>query len=107
MNDKKCYAIEIGEYNNEISLQQFMRYTPLSFTFLGAHLKHGAAMNDCLRNQCIDFERAISRLNLITAHNGLVLLRASYSAPSLKHILRTSPCNGHINDFDYSYMGFR
>ena len=48
--------------------------------------------------------RAISRLELITAHDAIVLLRASYSAPSLQHTLRASPHCGHISlsDFDNS-----
>ena len=39
---------------------------------------------------------------LITAHDALVLLRASFSAPKLQHIVRASPCydNEHLPKFD-------
>ena len=52
-------------------------------------------MNDCLEKRCSDLERAISKLNLITSHEALILLRASFSAPALQHTLRASPYNGH------------
>ena len=41
-----------------------------------------------------DLERIISRLGLITAHDALVLLHASFSAPKLQHIMCASPCYG-------------
>ena len=100
LNDKKCDAISV----NEISLQRFIQYTPPSFTLLGAPLTHSSAMDDCLRNRCIDLERAISRLELITAHDALIVLRASYRASSLQHTLRASPCCGHISLFDFNNL---
>jgi len=59
-------------------------------------------MDDNLNKRCGDLERAISRLELISAHDGLVLLRASFSAPSLQHTLRASPCCDHesLEKFD-------
>ena len=56
LNDKKCEAISVNGHINEISLQQFIQYTPPSSTLLGAPLTLGKAMNDCLRNRCIDLE---------------------------------------------------
>ena len=102
LNEKKCESITIDGHTNEISLQQFIHHTPLSSTLLGAPLLQGPAMNDCLQNRCSDLERAISRLSLITSHDALVLLRASFSAPALQHTLRASPCNGHeaLTQFD-------
>ena len=75
----------------------FNIYRRPSSTLLGASLTHGAAMDDCLRNRCIDLERAISRLELITAYDALVFLRASYRAPSLQHSFRALPCCEHIS----------
>ena len=59
-------------------------------------------MDNSLSSQCNDLERATSRLELITAHDALVLLGASFSAPKLQHIMRTSPCydNEHLLKFD-------
>ena len=52
--------------------------------------------NLCLQQRCNDLERAISRLELITSHDALVLLRASFSAPIMQHTLRSSPCAGRV-----------
>ena len=52
-------------------------------------------MDSMLASRNEDLTRAISRLKLISAHNALILLRASFSAPKLMHTLRPSPCTGH------------
>ena len=59
-------------------------------------------MDNSLLNQCYDLEKATSRLRLITAHDALVLLRASFSAPKLQHIMRATPYydNEHVLKFD-------
>ena len=62
----------------------------------------GQAMDNSLSNQYNDLERATSCLGLITAYDALVLLRASFSAPKLQHIMRASPCydNANLLKFD-------
>ena len=95
LNEKKCETIATDGHTDEISLQQFIHHTPLSSTLLGAPLLQGPAMNDCQEKRCSDLDRAIPRLDPITSHDALVLLRASFSAPALQHSLRASPCNGH------------
>ena len=102
--DKKCEVKSVNNHINEISLQQFIQYTPSSSTLLRAPLSHCAAMDDCLSKRCIDLERAISRLELIMARDAIVLLRASYNAPSLQHTIRASPCCGHISLSDYDNL---
>ena len=42
-----------------------------------------------------DLARIISRLELISAHDALVLLKNSLSAPRLQFTLRSAPCVGH------------
>ena len=96
LNDKKCEAITSNGHTDEVSLQQFIQLTPSSSTLLGAPLLQGPAMDECLQKRCSDLERAISRLELISAHDALVLLRACFSAPVLQHTLRSSPCYGHM-----------
>ena len=59
LNDKKCETISFDGHMNEISFQQFLQYTPSSSTLLGAPLTHGAAIDDCLRNRCLDIERTL------------------------------------------------
>ena len=69
---------------------------------LGAPLSMGQAIDNSLSSQCYDLERATPSLGLITAHDAFVLLRASFSAPKLQHIMRASPCNDneHLLKFD-------
>ena len=42
-----------------------------------------------------DLTRAVSRLQLISSHDALVLLKNSFSAPRPQYVLRTSYCWGH------------
>jgi hypothetical protein len=102
LNDAKCEAITTTGQSTDVLLQQFIQLSPFSATLLGAPLVAGPAMDACLNTHCNDLERAISRLELISAHDALVLLRASFSAPSVLHTLRSSPCSGHqaLTKFD-------
>ena len=52
-------------------------------------------MDTALSRHCDDLARAATRLGSIAAHDALVLLKASFSAPKLLHTLRSSPCSGH------------
>ena len=54
-------------------------------------------MDNSLSSLCNDLERATSRLGLITARDAFVLLRASFSASKLQHIMRASPCYDNEN----------
>jgi hypothetical protein len=63
-------------------------------TLLGAPLGTGQAMTSCLTARCNDLCRAIERLNLISAHDALVLLKNSLSAPKLQYTLRAACCKG-------------
>ena len=49
-----------------------------------------------LEKKYAEFKRAPERLQLITSHDALILLKSSCSSPRLKHILRSSPCDGHM-----------
>src|ERR1700730_2238429 len=42
-----------------------------------------------------NLHRATQRLSLITAHDSLIILRHSLSAPKLTYVIRCSPCAGH------------
>jgi len=52
-------------------------------------------MDDLLENRCSDLNTAISRLSLLSAHDALILLKMSFSAPRMLHTLRCSPCVNH------------
>ena len=97
LNDQKCESITAnGQQPDDALLRDFIQLTTTSATLLGAPLVIGPAMDKCLQQRCNDLERAISRLELITSHDALVLLRASFSAPTMQHTLRSSPCAGRI-----------
>ena len=97
LNDQKCESITAnGQPPGDALLRDFRQLTPTSATLLGAPLVIGPAMDKCLQQRCNDLERAISRLELITSHDALVLLRSLFSAPTMQHTLRSSPWAGHV-----------
>jgi hypothetical protein len=103
LNDRKCESITAnGQPPDDVLLRDFVQLTPTSATLLGAPLVIGPAMDKCLQQRCDDLERVISRLELITSHDALVLLRASFSAPTMQHTLRSAPCAGcvELSHFD-------
>jgi hypothetical protein len=59
-------------------------------------------MDTALSRRCDDLARAATRLGSVAAHDALVLLKASFSAPKLMHTMRASPCTGHaaLEKFD-------
>ena len=61
-------------------------------------------MDSALGKKLDELKRASDRLQLISTHDALVLLRASCSAPKLMHVMRSSPCAGHtfLSDIDNS-----
>ena len=73
-------------------------------TLLGAPFVSGPAMDSALGKKLNDLKRTSERLQLISAHDALALLRASCSAPKLIHVMRSSPCTGHtlLSDIDNS-----
>ena len=101
-NENKCEAITLEGQIIEPVLQQFVHLTPAKSMLLGAPLSKSQAMDNSFSSQCNDLERATSRLGLITAHDALVLLRASFSVPKLQRNICASPYydNEHLLKFD-------
>ena len=100
LNDKKCEAIlTSGHIASNDVLAQFIQFSLHELHF-SEHLL--LAAKRCLSKRCAEFEKAISRLELIKTHDALVLLRASFSAPMLQNMLRASPCHAHetLTKFD-------
>ena len=64
-------------------------------TLLGAPITTGESMDATPQERCNDLARTIERLRLLAAHEALILLRYSFSAPKILHTLRSSPCSGH------------
>jgi len=69
---------------------------------LGAPLFPGTALESAWSKRCDELARALDRLALINAQDALVILRASFSAPRVQHLLRCSPLvnNSSLQIFD-------
>jgi len=104
LNVAKCEVITKDQLALGHSFSGFNLLSPCEGTLLGAPLLDGSAMNQALEARCSDLNRALDRFPLISAHDGLVILKNSISAPKLMYTLRCSPAFGHclLDDFDQS-----
>ena len=102
LNFKKCEAITLCGSASHTMLDGFQQLIPETATLLGAPLSTGQAMTDSLSARCADLSRAVERLKLVSAHDALLLLKNSLSAPRLLHTLRSAYCEGHelLMNFD-------
>ena len=91
----KCKQINKSSVLTSEPIGQFRYCTTNNAIILGALFVPGPAMDLALGKKLDDLERASDRLQLIPAHDALVLLRASCSAPKLMHVMRSLPCAGH------------
>lgn len=95
LNDKKCEIVSNSTSSINPAFTNFKHLTVEETELLGAPLTVGTAMDTALSNRCDDLARAATRLSSIAAHDALVLLKASFSAPKLMHTIRAAPCSGH------------
>ncbi len=102
LNISKCEALSNTAAVSHEVLDGFEQKTTDSATLLGAPLSTGSALTECLAARCTDLARAVERLKLISAHDALVLLKNSLSAPKLLHTLRAACCVDHelLRTFD-------
>jgi hypothetical protein len=102
LNGKKCEYISRTSQSTDPIFADFIHLKVEEADLLGAPVTTGTAMDQALSSRCDDLQRAAGRLQLIAAHDALILLRASFSAPKLQHTLRASPCSGHpaLDRFD-------
>jgi len=78
-----------------IIIQSFTRVEISNTTLLGAPLFPGPALDSAWDKRCEDFARAVDRLCTINSQDGVILLRSSFSAPKVLHLLRCSPSVSH------------
>jgi hypothetical protein len=64
---------------------------PINSTLLGAPLLPDTALDRAWTERCTELSRIISRLDLVGAQDALILLRGSFGAPKVQHLLRCSP----------------
>jgi len=102
LNTAKCELISNSTVATPDCFAEFVHLTPSDAILLGAPLFPGTAMDDALGQRCEELARTLSRLDLITAHDALLMLKASAGFQKLVHILRSSPCFDHpaLREFD-------
>ena len=89
---------EVISRSGSITHAQFTGFHQLSSdyaTLLGAPIFTGPAMDASLSTLYEDLKLAVDRLQLISAHDALVLLKTCLGGPKLQYVLRTSPCCDH------------
>ena len=96
LNIGKCQAISTAPFKPASTLAGFSTTLPSDAVLLGAPLLGlGLATDRVLEARCSNLRTAIIRLKAIYVHDALILLRFSFSAPRLLHILRCTPCGLH------------
>ena len=92
---KKYKYISHTSSSSDTMFREFIHLKPNEASLLGAPINTGRAMDDALSGRCADLALSIDRLQLLAAHDALILLRASFSAPKVLHTLRSCPCTSH------------
>jgi len=92
----KCELIAHSDLQvNDTLLQSFTRVEISNTTLLGAPLFPGPVLDSAWDKRCENLARAVDRLSTINSQDGLILLRSSFSAPKVFHLLRCSPSVSH------------
>jgi len=83
-------------------LRSFKRVELEEATLFGAPLFSGSVLDSTWDDRCADLARACDRLSSLRAQDALILLRSSFSAPRVMHLLRCSPSTDHpaLSKFD-------
>jgi len=96
LNVSKCELIAHNDVVvSDAVLQSFNRVKIEDATLLGAPLFPGPALEKAWDKRCEDLARAVDRLSAINSQDPLILLRSSFSAPKVLHLLRCCPSVGH------------
>jgi len=83
-------------------LHTFPRLPVADAALLVAPLFPRSALDKAWSDRCAELTRAVDRLQAVGSQEALILLRASFSAPKVLHLLRCSPSASHsaLLDFD-------
>ena len=96
LNCSKSELISHGDVVvQDATLSSFCRFDVTKATLLGAPLFPGESLDAAWQARCLDLERAVGRLRLVSAQDALLLLRASFSAPRVQYLMRCSPSVDH------------
>ena len=103
LNLSKCEIVSHPDTAvNDPLLQSFIPVGISDACLLGAPLFIGPSLDEAWLKRCEDLRRATERLKSIDAQDALILLRVSFSAPRVQHLLRCSPSADHpaLQSFD-------
>ena len=81
INASKCEIISRESIPMATQFEGFISLRPDEAELLGAPLLRGKKMDEILANRCSELDTALGRLSLLAAHDALILLKASFSAP--------------------------
>ena len=95
INAAKCEIISRLPAPQASQFSKFIFLEPEEAELLEAPLFTGSNTDAVLSSRCAELNTAINRLSLLSAHDALILFRASFSAPKLMHTLRCAPCVTH------------
>ena len=102
LNISKCELVSTEGDSVPPIFAAFRRVLPTECELLGAPLLRGDALDAAIAARCADLARASTRLRSLSAHDALLILTHSLSAPRVMYILRCSPCSEHkgLDEFD-------
>lgn len=100
LNPTKCEVISKSGAIQHPTFAGFRQIQPDSATLLGSPLSGGSAMDAAILTSYDDLSRAVERLQLVSSHDALVLLKNCLGGPKLQYLLRTSPCCEHPQLFE-------
>jgi len=96
LNISKCEVItHPGTVISDPTICLFTAVSAADSILLGSPLFPGAMLDKTWSDRCADLSRAVERLSLVGSQDALILLRASFSAPRVQHLLRCSPSADH------------
>jgi len=103
LNPSKCEVIShpCSAFTDPV-LQSFTPVRVDEAVLLGAPLFPGSALDNTWGDCCMELNRVADRLASLSAKDALLLLRISFSAPRVQHLLRCSPSvdNPGLEKFD-------
>ena len=103
LNIAKCELITSPDFHvSDATLRSFSRISIADASLLGAPLFPGEVLDETWAAACSELSRAVERLKCIGSQDALILLRSSFSAPRVQHLLRCSPSVDHpaLLEFD-------
>jgi hypothetical protein len=96
LNSSKCEIVSnCLDSIRHPQFQGFQQVPPDAATLLGSPLSCGLALDNTLSALHGNLKLAVDRLQLLSSHDALVLLKNSLGGPRLQQVLRTSPCCDH------------